>query len=48
MLVHLVEFLVDGLTVPRHSANEKNVQILLLQHHLRLLQREQPQPSCLP
>ncbi len=30
VLVHLVGFLVDVLTVPRDSADEKNMQILLL------------------
>src|ERR671933_1930394 len=47
VLVHLVGFLVDVLTVARRSADEKDLQILLLQHQLRLLQRERPQPSRL-
>src|SRR5918997_3873110 len=47
VLVHLVGFLVDVLTVPRRSADEKDVQILVLQHQLRLLQRERPQPPRL-
>src|SRR5919202_5026480 len=47
VLVHLVGFLVAVLTGPRRSADEKDVQILLLQHQLRLLQRERPQPSRL-
>src|SRR5919202_1508022 len=47
VLVHLVGFLVAVLTGPRRSADEKDMQILLLQHQLRLLQRERPQPSRL-
>ena len=48
VLVYLVGFLVDVLTGPRRSADEKDMQILLLQHQLRLLQRERPQPPRLP
>src|SRR5919199_6677446 len=47
VLVYLVGFLVDVLTGPRRSADEKDLQILLLQHQLRLLQRERPQPPRL-
>src|SRR5919202_3494096 len=47
VLVHLVGFLVDVLTVARRSADEKDMQIRLLQHQLRLLQRQQPQPPRL-
>jgi hypothetical protein len=41
---HLVTFLVDLLTGTRHADRDKDLQILLLQHQLRLLQRQRPQP----
>ena len=40
VLVHLVGFLVDLLTATRRSDRDKDLQILVLQHQLRLLQRE--------
>ncbi len=47
VLVHLVDFLVDLLTATRRSDRDKDLQILVLQHQLRLLQRERPQPRRL-
>src|SRR5215211_1794098 len=47
VLVHLVHFLVDLLTATRRSDQDKDLQILVLQHQLRLLQRERPQPRGL-
>ena len=47
VLVHLVHFLVDLLTATRCSDRDKDLQILVLQHQLRLLQRERPQPRRL-
>src|SRR5919205_1241895 len=43
VLVHLVTFLVDLLTGTRHADRDKDLQILLLQHRVRLLQRQRPQ-----
>ena len=47
VLMHLVGFLVDLLTSTRRTDDEKDFQILVLQHQLRLLQRERPQPRRL-
>ena len=47
VLMHLVGFLVDLLTATRHTDHDKDLQILVLQHQLRLLQRERPQPPRL-
>ena len=47
VLLHLVGFLVDLLTATRHPEHDKDLQILVLQHQLRLLQRERPQPPRL-
>ncbi len=44
VLAHLVTFLVDLLTGTRHADCDKDLQIALLQHQLRLLQRQRPQP----
>ena len=38
VLAHLVTFLVDLLTGTRHADRDKDLQILLLQHQVRLLQ----------
>ena len=46
VLVHLLGFLVDLLTACR-TERDKDLQILVLQHQLRLLQRERPQPHRL-
>src|SRR3712207_4910391 len=47
ILLHLVGFLVDLLTATRRPDHDKDLQILVLQHQLRLLQRERPQPPRL-
>ncbi len=47
VLLHLVGFLVDLLTATRRTDHDKDLQILVLQHQLRLLQRERPQPPRL-
>jgi putative transposase len=47
VLTHLVAFLVDLLSVRRRPDRDKDLQILLLQHQVRLLQRQRPQPPCL-
>ena len=39
VLAHLVAFLVDLLSVRRRHDHDKDLQILLLQHQVRLLQR---------
>src|SRR5215211_2962460 len=44
VLAHLATFLVDLLTGTRHADRDKDLQIALLQHQLRLLQRQRPQP----
>ena len=44
VLAHLVTFLVDLVTGTRHADRDKDLQIALLQHQLRLLQRQRPQP----
>jgi hypothetical protein len=47
VLVHLLGFVVDLLIPTRRTDHEKDLQILVLQHQLRLLQRERPQPRHL-
>src|SRR5215210_923492 len=47
LLLHLVTFLVDLVTVTRHTDRDKDVEILLLRHQLRLVQRERPRPPRL-
>ena len=44
VLTHLVAFLVDLVSVRRRPDRDKDLQILLLQHQVRLLQRQRPQP----
>jgi Homeodomain-like domain len=44
VLAHLVTFLVDLVTGARHADRDKDLQILRLQHQLRLLQRQRPPP----
>jgi putative transposase len=44
VLAHLVAFLVDLVTPARRPDRDKDLQILLLQHQLRLAQRQRPQP----
>ncbi len=44
VLLHLVMFFVDLVTVTRRTDRDKEVEILLLRHQLRLLQRQRPQP----
>ncbi len=43
VLMHLVGFLVDLVTATRRTEHDKDLQILVLQHQLRLLQRQRPQ-----
>ena len=47
VFMHLVGFLVDLLTATRRTEHDKDLQILVLQHQLRLLQRERRQPPRL-
>ena len=47
VLVHLIGFVVDLLTATRRTNAEKDVELLLLRHQLRLLQRERPRPPHL-
>lgn len=42
VLLHLVMVLVDLVTATRRTDRDKDVEILLLRHQLRLLQRERP------
>ena len=44
VLAHLVAFLVDLVAARRHPDRDKDLQILLLQHQVRLLQRRRPPP----
>ncbi len=44
LLVHLLSFLVDLLTTSRRADRDKVLEILLLQHQMRLLQRHRGQP----
>jgi hypothetical protein len=46
VLYHLITFILDLLATPRH-ADDKDVEVLLLRHQLRLLQRERPRPPRL-
>ena len=41
---HMVAYLVDLVSVRRRPDRDKDLQILLLQHQVRLLQRQRPQP----
>src|SRR5688572_8178892 len=47
MLAHFVAFLVDLLAARRADDRDKDVQILVLRHQVRLLQRQQPRPPRL-
>jgi putative transposase len=47
VLVHLIGFAVDLLTATRRPDRDKDLEILLLRHQLRVLQRERPRPMCL-
>ncbi len=47
VLLHLGTLLVDLLTATRRSDRDKDLEILLLRHQLRLLQRERPRPPRL-
>jgi putative transposase len=42
VLVHLIGFIVDLLITSRRTERDKDLQIRVLQHQLRLLQRERP------
>jgi transposase InsO family protein len=42
--MHLATFLVDLLSMRRRADGDKDLQILLLQHQVRLLQRQRPPP----
>jgi hypothetical protein len=44
VLARLMAFLVDLLSVRRRPDRDKDLQILLLQHQVRLLQRQRPSP----
>ncbi len=44
VLTHLVAFLVDLVAARRRPDRDKDLQILLLQHQVRLLQRQRPPP----
>ena len=48
VLMHLVGFLVDLLRPTQRPEHDKDLQILVLQHQLRLLQRERPGRRALP
>src|ERR687894_532921 len=47
VLLHLLGFLVDLLNASRRTDRDKDVEILLLRHQLRQLQRERPRPPRL-
>ena len=47
LLLHLVAVVVDLVTVARSRECDKDLEILLLRHQLRLLQRQSPQPPRL-
>ena len=47
VLFHLVLFFVELVTVTRRTDRDKDLEILLLRHQLRLLQRERPRPPRL-
>ncbi len=44
ILLHLLGFIVDLLTATHRADQDKDVEILLLRHQLRILQRKQPHP----
>jgi hypothetical protein len=46
VLTHLATFLVDLVAARRRPDHDKDLQILLLQHQVRLLQRQRPPPLC--
>src|SRR3712207_1412216 len=46
-LLHLLGFVVDLLPATRRPDRDKDLEILLLRHQLRLLQRERPRPPHL-
>src|SRR5215211_9529022 len=47
MLAHFVAFLVDLLAARRVDTRDKDLQILVLRHQVRLLQRQQSRPPRL-
>src|SRR5947199_232451 len=47
VLLHLGAFLVDLLTVAGRADRDKDLEILVLRHQLRLLQRQRPRPPRL-
>ena len=47
LLLHLVGLVVDLVTVTRSAERDKDLEILLLRHQLRVLQRQSPQPPRL-
>ena len=47
VLVHLVTFLVDLVSVRRRPDRDTDLQILL-RHQVRLLERQRPQPRLIP
>src|SRR3954447_13553373 len=47
LLGHFVAFLVDSVLGTRPGDREKDLQILVLRHQLRLAQRQRPRPSRL-
>src|SRR5215211_2407703 len=47
VLAHVFAILVDLIAMGRRSADEKDLEIVLLRHELRLLQRRQPAPPRL-
>jgi putative transposase len=47
VLAHVLAILVDLIAMGRRSADEKDLEIVLLRHQLRLLQRRQPAPARL-
>ena len=47
ILGHLIAFLVDLASAGRHAADQKDLEIALLRHQLRILQRKHGRPSRL-
>ena len=47
VLAHFVAFLVDLVIGARQRGRDKDLQILVLQHQVRLLQRQRPRPPRL-
>ncbi len=47
LLLHLVGLVVDLVTATRSPERDKDLEILLLRHQLRLLQRERLRPPRL-